>query len=157
MITLFKPSAIKLSQVLACSIFSQLLILAIILFSWNVFRNGLDSVIQFLRGLHLISVPVPFQSRLVAASPVLSQFQMVSPRDLYQDRCFSCCILLPWAIVFNKDKISSHLWATATSKLTSHSLLLTCDISLTSVHFAMNIGFIIDSNLSYNNHNFYPQ
>jgi len=37
------------------------------------------------------------------------------------------------------------------SKLTSHSLSLTSDVSLTPVHFARNLGFIVDSNLSYHN------
>ena len=37
------------------------------------------------------------------------------------------------------------------SKLTSRSLPLTSDISLTPVHYARNLGFIVDSNFSYRN------
>ena len=70
------------TQVSSCCIVLQLSILSIIMLSWNVSRVGLDSVILFLHGLHLIFFPSPFLSRLMAAFPTLSQFQMVSRRGI---------------------------------------------------------------------------
>ena len=100
MITLFKPSAVRPSQVFACWTFLQLSIPSIILFSWIVSHIGLDLVIVFFGGLHLIFILVPFQSRRMATFLALSQFHMVSSRDSYWDHCFSCCTLLLWAIMF---------------------------------------------------------
>ena len=99
MTTVFKPSATSPSHVFDCLIFLQLSILLIILLSWNVFRIGLNSVILFLPGLHLIFIPVPFQARQMAAFPELFLFHMVSPRDPYWDHWVSCCTLLLSAIL----------------------------------------------------------
>ena len=60
---------------------------------------------------YFLFVSVPFQSRLMAACPMLSQFHMVSPRDPYWDHCFSCCTPLICVILFMLGIKNHHLFA----------------------------------------------